>query len=260
MVDEMRREKMKSEDYKRFASLTFNDFRKMAQDDSLSNYEKIGFPNSYREGKEELIFKDVEAKLPSLSQRNKIILDIGPGCSGLPLMLIERCRTQDHTLLLVDSAEMLARLPEERFVEKFPAYYPSADDLFERYAGKVDVILTYSVLHYVFAESNVWEFLDRSLALLADGGEMLIGDIPNVSKRKRFFSSAAGIKFHQDFTGTTEAPEIDFQRVESGQIDDAVIFSLLMRARAAGYDAYVLPQGQDLPMANRREDILIRKP
>src|SRR5256885_8167314 len=29
----------------------------------------------------------------------------------------------------------------------------------------------------------------------------LIGDIPNVSQRKRFFSSPAGIKFHQEFTG-----------------------------------------------------------
>lgn len=251
---------MKSEDYKRFANLTFDDFRRMAQDDSLSIYEKIGFPNSYREDKEELIFSDIEAKLPSLSGRDKIVLDIGPGCSRLPLMLIERCREQGHTLLLVDSAEMLAALPAEPFVEKFPAYYPAAGALFDRYTGKVNVILTYSVLHYVFAESNVWDFLDRSLALLADGGEMLIGDIPNVSMRKRFFASPAGVKFHQAFTGTSEIPEVGFQQIEPGQIDDAVVLSLLMRARAAGYDAYVLPQGQDLPMANRREDILIRKP
>jgi hypothetical protein len=166
---------MESENYKRFASLTFNDFRRMAEDESLSIYEKIGFPNSYREGKEELIFNDIEAKLSSLSGSNKIVLDIGPGCSQLPLMLIERCRAQSHKLLLVDSAEMLARLPDDAFIEKFPAYYPAAGELFDRYAGKVDVILSYSVLHYVFAESNVWEFLDRSLALLADGGEMLIG-------------------------------------------------------------------------------------
>jgi cyclopropane fatty-acyl-phospholipid synthase-like methyltransferase len=260
MVDETHLRKMKSEDYKRFASLTFDDFRRMAQDDSLSIYEKIGFPDSYREGKEELIFKDIQAKLLNLSGREKIVLDVGPGCSRLPLMLIERCRAQGHTLLLVDSAEMLSRLPDESFIEKFPAYYPSADELFDRYAGKVDVILSYSVLHYVFAESNVWEFLDRSLALLADGGEMLIGDVPNISKRKRFFASPAGIEFHQAFTGTNEIPEVNFQRIESGHIDDAVVLSLLMRARAAGYDAYVLPQGQDLPMANRREDIFIRKP
>jgi hypothetical protein len=45
--------------------------------------------------------------------------------------------------------------------------------------------------------------------------------------------------------------------VEAGKIDDAVIVSLLLRCRLAGFDAYVLPQGPDLPMANRREDVLI---
>ena len=62
-------------------------------------------------------------------------------------------------------------------------------DLFHR---AVDVILSYSVLHYVFVQQPLYEFLDTSLGLLADGGQMLLGDIPNVSKRKRFFSSAAG--------------------------------------------------------------------
>jgi len=89
---------------------------------------------------------------------------------------------------------------------------------------------------------------------------MLIGDIPNVSKRKRFFSSPAGIKFHQEFTGTQELPEVVFNQVEPSRIDDAVVLSLLLRARNAGFDSYVVAQAEDLPMANRREDILIRKP
>jgi hypothetical protein len=251
---------MPTEDYKRFANITFEDFRRMAQDESLSAYEKIGFPDSYRKGKEELIFEDIVTKLPSLSGQGKLVLDIGPGCSDLPRLLIEKCREQGHKLLLVDSAEMLARLPNESFIEKFAFYYPSSETFLQSYARKVDVILTYSVLHYVFAESNVWKFLDYSLALLADGGEMLIGDIPNGSKRKRFFKSAAGIKFHQEFTGTNEIPDVVFNRIESDNIDDSVVLSLLMRARSAGFDAYVLPQRNDLSMANRREDILIRRP
>jgi hypothetical protein len=38
------------------------------------------------------------------------------------------------------------------------------------------------------------------------------------------------------------------------------MIALLLRARAAGADAYIVPQDPALPMANRREDILIRKP
>jgi hypothetical protein len=252
---------MKTDDYKRFADLTFDDFRRLAGDDALSRYERIGFPDSYREGKEEAIFEDITSKLTALAAgREKVVLDVGPGCSGLPLMLVELCRRQGHTLLLVDSEEMLARLPDEPFIRKFPAYYPRCEELFAGYAGRVDVLLSYSVLHYVFAESNLWDFLDASLTLLADGGQMLVGDVPNVSKRRRFFASAAGVRFHREFTKTETEPEVVFNRVERGQIDDSVILSLVTRARAAGCDAYVVPQRDDLPMANRREDILIRKP
>jgi hypothetical protein len=175
-------------------------------------------------------------------------------------MLVELCRRQTHTLLLVDSEEMLARLPDEPFIRKFPAYYPRCEELFAEFAGKVDVLLCYSVLHYVYAESNLWDFLDASLQLLAPGGQMLLGDVPNVSKRRRFFSSAAGERFHREFTQTETSPEVVFNRVERGQIDDAVVLALVARARAEGADAYVVPQRDDLPMANRREDILIRKP
>jgi hypothetical protein len=251
---------MSEDKYRRFASLTFTDFRRMAQDDSLSRYERIGFPDSYREGKEDLIFQDIARKLTRLGDRGQTVLDIGPGCSELPLMLIELCRRQGHTFVAVDSEEMLAHLPDEDFVRKVGGYYPHLPELFDEYRGKVDAILVYSVLHYVFVESSVWEFLDRSLELLAVGGQMLIGDIPNVSMRRRFFSSPTGVRFHQEFTGTQEVPPVSFQAIEHQHIDDAVVLALIMRARAAGFDAYVVPQRDDLPMANRREDIRIRRP
>jgi hypothetical protein len=38
------------------------------------------------------------------------------------------------------------------------------------------------------------------------------------------------------------------------------MMALIMRARSAGFDGYVVPQAPNLPMANRREDILILKP
>ena len=144
---------------------------------------------------------------------------------------------------------------------KHPGRFPQEVAwLFEEYGGRVDAILAYSVLHYVFAEANVFDFLDRSMSLLAEGGQMLIGDIPNVSKRKRFFSSPNGVRFHRAFTQTDEVPAVQFNAVEPGKLDDAVILSLLLRCRTAGFDAYVLPQAPDLPMANRREDLLIIKP
>jgi hypothetical protein len=59
---------------------------------------------------------------------------------------------------------------------------------------------------------------------------------------------------------TDDDPDPTVTSVDVTAIDDAVVMSLILRCREAGFDAYVLPQGLDLPMANRREDILIIRP
>lgn len=243
-----------------FANLGFEDFKRLARDESLSKFERIGFPDNYRMGQEENIFADIRTKLNALDAQNKTVLDIGPGCSDLPVMLIEQCREKGHQLHLIDSAEMLALLPNAPFVQKTAALYPNCPETIEALRGKVDVILCYSVLHYILVDTAFFRFLDTSLSLLAPGGQMLIGDIPNISKRKRFFASGTGVRFHQDFMKTKELPEVTFNKIENDQIDDAVVFALLQRARAQGFDAYVVPQNPILPMANRREDILITRP
>lgn len=244
----------------RFANLAFEDFKKLAKDESLSKYERIGFPDSYRSGKEEFIFQDILVKLSALNQKNKTVLDIGPGCSDLPEMLINLCRENQHSLTLIDSVEMLAHLPDDVNIHKIAALYPNCPEVISDLKGKVDVILCYSVLHYILVDAAFFRFLDTSLSLLTPGGQFLIGDIPNISKRKRFFASETGIRFHQEFMKTTDLPSVAFNEIEHDQIDDVVVFALLQRARAQGFDAYVLPQSSNLPMANRREDILIVRP
>lgn len=242
-----------------FTNMRFSDFQRLASDENLSKYERIGFPDSYRKGFEEIIFADIRSKLTNLDSTKKNILDIGPGCSDLPVMLINLCDKHEHQLTLVDGKEMLDLLPHSRFITKVVGMYPNCDELLGK-KGCFDAILCYSVLHYVMLDTAFFKFLDTSLSLLAPGGQMLIGDIPNISKRKRFFSSETGIRYHQNFMKTNELPKVDFNIVEHNQIDDAVVMSLIQRARAQGFDAYIIPQNAALPMANRREDILIVRP
>jgi 2-polyprenyl-3-methyl-5-hydroxy-6-metoxy-1,4-benzoquinol methylase len=256
-----RRELMGPKNPDRSPELTFDDFKKLAQDESLSIHEKMGFPDSYREGQDESISTDILRKLPNLFKSGLTVVDIGPGCGGPAFRMIEWCRRHGHKLVLIDSQEMLNHLPSEPFIEKFAGKYPDqCEAVLRKYRGGADAIVCYSVLHYIFLETNLFSFLDESLSLLSDGGEMLIGDIPNVSKRKRFFSSPNGIRFHQNFTGTNEVPTVNFKSVEIGKIDDSVLISMVLRARNAGCDAYLVPQPDELSMANRREDLLIRKP
>lgn len=251
-------------DPNRFADLTYDGFRELARDPSLSPHEKVGFPDSYRAGKEEAILRDVRAKLSNLERAGCRALDVGPGCSGVALGLLDLCREKGHFLTLIDSPEMLALLPDgpgEPFAAKLPGRFPEDHPAFlEEHRGRLDAILVYSVVQYVFRESNVFAFFDACLELLADGGQLLIGDIPNQSMRKRFFSSAAGARFHQEFTGTAEIPAVVHNVLDPGLIDDAALLGLVLRARSAGYDAFLLPQAPELPMANRREDLLVRKP
>lgn len=243
-----------------FADLTFDAFRALANDPTLSRHEKVGFPDAYREGREEAIFSDIAGKLKALQQNGKTVLEIGPGCSRLPLMLADLCMRQGHRLIFVDSAEMLSHLPDAPAIEKQAGRYPEIADFSERYAGKVDSIIAYSVIQYVFAEGNLWNFLDQALLLLAEGGELLLGDVPNCTMRKRFFLSNDGKRMHREFTGTSEQPDVSFNVLEPGRMDDSVVLGLIARARAEGFHAWVVPQAAGLPMANRREDILIRRP
>lgn len=251
----------KDNNYNRFSDLTFDDFKVLASDSSLSKYERIGFPDEYRKGKEESIFRDIRSKLSALDQTNKTVMDIGPGCSDLPLLLAALSKRNAHELIFIDSGEMLAHLPDITNIQKLAGSFPSALEGYEtQLTGRVDAIIAYSVIQYVFAEGGLFCFVDKCLSLLAAGGEVLLGDVPNITMRKRFFKSEAGIASHYLYTGAKEDPEVNFNQLELGHIDDSIVMAVLSRARAQGFHAWVVPQDPSLPMANRREDILIRKP
>ena len=247
-------------DFSRFQNLTFGDFKKRAKDRSLSEWERIGFPDEYRKGYEKFILADVVSKLSGLRAAGKVIHDLGCGSSGLTRKIIRLSRINKSTLLLVDSKEMLSLLPNGPHMKKFPCRFPDCPHLVAEYHGKVDSILLYSVIQHVFLEDNVFDFIDGACELLAEGGELLIGDIPNISKRKRFFASEGGVRFHQTFTGKKERPSVAPFQMERKKIDDSIVLSIIQRYRNFGFDTYLLPQGPRLPMSNRREDILIRRP
>jgi hypothetical protein len=103
-------------------------------------------------------------------------------------------------------------------------------------------------------------FIDSSLSMLAPSGAMLIGDIPNISMRKRFFASDTGKAYHKEFMSTEQNPDVHFNCIEPNLIDDGLLIGLLLRARLAGFNAFIVPQDNSLPMANRREDIIIIRP
>jgi len=232
----------------RFDDLDYESFRKLAAEAGLSRFERIGFPDSYREGYEAAIFADIRTKLPKLDNDGMTVLDIGTGCSELPNMVMAHCAAHDHRLALTDSVEMLTLVPEKLKVEKIPGRFPDTAPMIAATIGHADVILCYSVIQYAFAEGILDSFFDAALDLLAEGGEMLIGDIPNVSMRKRFFTSSAGEALHRAYTGGNDQLVTGIGESEEDKINDGVVLRLLARVRAAGAHAFVLPQNDDLPI------------
>jgi hypothetical protein len=247
-------------DRERFGSLRYDDFRRMAADETLSPNERAGFPEAFRSGYDAAILADIAAKLPALSAQGRRVVDIGHGTSSLALALRELCAARGHSLTLVDAPEVLAGVDAADGVTKVAARFPDCPAFLAEWEGSAHAVLAYSVVQYAFPDSSVSAFLDAALTLLRPGGRLLVGDIPNASMRRRFMASADGAAYHRSLTGEDRDPEVPFAQPVPDEIDDATLIGLAGRARAAGYHAWLVPQAPGLPLANRREDLLIHRP
>lgn len=246
--------------HERFGGLTYDSFRAMARDPSLSPHERSGFPDSYREGAEEVILSDIASKLPALTGRGATIVDIGCGANPLAFAIRDVCAERGHTLVLVDSPDVLEHHRAEKHVHLLSGRFPDVPGLFDDWAARCDAVIVYSVIQYAFVDASVFAFVDSVLGLLRPGARALLGDIPNASMRRRFLASDAGRQHHRAYTGRDEDPPIPWPVLPFGELDDAVTLALASRARDAGFHAWVVPQATTLPMANRREDLVFERP
>jgi cyclopropane fatty-acyl-phospholipid synthase-like methyltransferase len=241
---------------------TFEGFKKLASRSNISKFEKIGFPDSYRDGHEFSICEDIVEKLQLRVKKNQELLDIGSGCSDLPGHLLTISQECNHSLTLLDSEEMHQNLSMavRSGTKQVNAQFPHCPEFIYEHQSTFDSILCYSVIQYPFLESSIFKFLDSMLVLLKPGGRLLIGDIPNLSMKKRFLNSSAGKEFHEQYFGQNSQVDTDLNTISFNKMDDSVVIALILRARAAGFHAYLVPQSEDLPLSNRREDILIVNP
>ncbi len=240
---------------------SYETHQELAKNPHLSGHERVGFPNHYREGRDGFIVEDITSKLKFTDNQYGTLLDIGCGASSVTNLLLEQCHQYNIDAVLNDSPEMLANIDSKRECKKIAGKFPLVfDECMKQAPQGYDMILSYSVLQLVHGSGgNIFDFLDAIMAALKTGGIALLGDIPNHSKRKRFFSTEAGIAFHQSYTKTNEIPIMQHYQIERGNISDGMLQALVSYAHAAGCDAYILPQAKNLPFANRRDDLMIQK-
>jgi 2-polyprenyl-3-methyl-5-hydroxy-6-metoxy-1,4-benzoquinol methylase len=221
-----------------------------------SNLAKAG-RYEFQQDAQKLILCDLEAKLRPLPQHSLLEIGCGPGNLLIPLSF--RVRTAvgiDHPDL-IEAAKSRCESENMRFLAgRFPE--TAIDDKFDR-------ILIYSVLQCVTDFAEAARFLDAAAALLAPGGRMVVGDLPNADRKSRFQNSEAGQKFEVEWAQLREAnPESGpnpLSGVSSlGTFNDQMIVDLIHRHRAAGFHAYVVDQDPALPFGHTREDIIIVRP
>ena len=113
-------------------------------------------------------------------------------------------------------------------------------------------------MHYLSNRDEVFAFISRALSLLKPGGRLLIGDLPNTSKKTRFMKSTAGQRIAKEWAdlimdvGVMVNPDNDVI-----SFDDTVVLDLMTFIRNKGFDSFLLPQPIDLPFGGSREDILV---
>ncbi len=221
------------------------------------SYTEMAGRHSFQQREEANIPADVARKLELDASDDLLEIGCGTGNIVLPLARLVRTATGlDHAA----SLQVLRRRLTDENIVLIEGNFLQVE-LQPRYSK----VLVYSVLQLLKDVEEAFQFLHRARQLLRPGGALLVGDIPNRDKRRRFQATERGQAFEKQWqelvAGETVAPEVAQlpRDTELPEFDDATMMRILAEARAAGFEAYLLPQPEDLPMCFSREDILIRR-
>ena len=198
------------------------------------------------------------------------LLDIGCGIGDLTIPLSFRVSDVlgiDHP----DCVERLKRrLPEDRI------RVLAGDWLTIELKEAFSKILVYDAIHYLATVEEVERFIFKAAALLEVHGRMLVGDIPSANLRSRFDETQSGRSYNRNWNQQMietnksiqinrnpteeELEQIRTRDLDTVKLDDAALIGLMTKLRAAGYQAWLIPQPSELPFQVQREDLLITRP
>lgn len=214
---------------------------------------------------EPLIIQDVISKLEIGREDRVLEIGCGLGTILLPLAFIAK------KVYGIDHPDIISRLKQQPINAN--CCLIAGNWLKDEFSiADISKIIIYSVLHYMNSAEEAFQFIEKALSYLPSGGRVLIGDIPNEDKKRRFNVSEKGILFNQEwekqkskFITSDERAINEIALLYKSEMEseikpsDEMVFSIMRHFRELGHETYLLPQLGCLPFGNTREDILIIK-
>ncbi len=238
--------------------ISFENYGRLA--DEVDDPTIVGGRYAVQRRAERLVVMDVIKKLDIGPDDRLLEIGCGPGNLLIPLsFMVQSAVGIDHP--------NVCRFLTSRFSDprvhaigcNFLDYEPGADEEFDK-------ILIYSVVGTLADGEEAVEFIDKAVDLIADGGRLLVGDIANIDRKKRFLESKTGKRFEAEWNDMMAgAPRISescetLKDDKVFQPNDCFVISLIERYRARGFDTHVQVQPSDLPFGRTREDLLVCRP
>ena len=220
----------------------------------LDNVQEIAGRFGFQKKAEQYLLLDLVDKL-SLTPEDDV-LEIGCAAGNLliPLSFFVRSMTGiDHKDLL---RTLKSRLPKEKNITLIPGNF-----LDVKVSGSFSRILIYSVIHYLKDEAELEKFIRKAVAVLRPGGKILIGDIPNMDRKRRFLRTTEGKKFDAHWRTLVKnnmGNNIGLIGAHF-EIGDDVIARLLRLFKKLRLHAQVLRQPKTHAFSHTREDILAER-
>ena len=207
---------------------------------------------------EKMILEDIWNKI---SQKdNQDILDLGSGCGPLANLIMERCISSSHSLTMMDQGPVIAEIVKfnqySSQVNLVRGIFPYESILLG--GQKFDSIILYGVIHYATDPTN---FVYSLIEFLKPGGHLLIADIPNSDKKRRFLSTDHGMQIDKEYRSAFK-PNNVITGIESTppiELNDGFVTTLLGLIRAKDCESFLLPQPIGLPFCFTRDDVLVVK-
>lgn len=207
-------------------------------------YTEISGRYKFQHKKNKIIAKDILNKL-NLKKKDTV-LEIGSGPGLLANDLLAYCK--EYTA--IDNKNVL-NLIKNKKIKKINCNFFNYKS-----KKKFNKIIIYSVLHCLTNYNDVYKFINKAINLIKPGGSLLIGDIPNEDKKKRFLKSNYGKKFKINWNKVSKKAFKQF-KFSTIKFSDKIILNIINNYRKKGYEVFVLSQNEKLPFSNTREDLII---